>query len=220
MKNDLTGHVFQKLIIDRKYLAAFYTLPTSAALLARIAVAKMKDVDWSDADKIGELKIADFACGTGALLSAVYDQIANRYERTGGKPSDLHQAMMEKVLMGFDVLPFATHLTASVLSGKYPDVIYDRSRIYTMPFGRQKDKEVKIGSLEFLGSVKQPVLVHTGDPDKQTGGKRRRPSPCRCAKQPQPNHHEPAFLLAPPTTAARSWSTLSIPLSPLLAPLI
>ena len=170
-ENDLTGHVFQKLIIDRKYLAAFYTLPTSAALLARIAVAKMKDVDWSDADKIGELKIADFACGTGALLSAVYDQIANRYERTGGKPSDLHQAMMEKVLMGFDVLPFATHLTASVLSGKYPDVIYDRSRIYTMPFGRQKDKEVKIGSLEFLGSVKQPVLVHTGDPDKQTGGK-------------------------------------------------
>ena len=169
-ENDLTGHVFQKLIIDRKYLAAFYTLPESAALLARIAVSKMKDLDWSNADEIRKLKIADFACGTGALLSAVYDQIANRYERHDKDPKKLHRGLMEKVLYGFDVLPFATHLTASVLSGKYPDVIYDRSRIYTMPFGRQKDKEVKIGSLEFLGSVKQPVLVHTGDPDKQTGG--------------------------------------------------
>ena len=49
-ENDLTGHVFQKLIVDRKYLAAFYTLPTSAALLAKLAVDKIKDVDWSNAE--------------------------------------------------------------------------------------------------------------------------------------------------------------------------
>ena len=67
-ENDLTGHVFQNLIVDRKYLAAFYTLPSSAALLANLAVAKMKDIDWSKADEIRKLKIADFACGTGALL--------------------------------------------------------------------------------------------------------------------------------------------------------
>ena len=77
-ENDLTGHVFQNLIVDRKYLSAFYTLPTSAALLANLAVAKMKDIDWSDQDAIGQLKIADFACGTGALLSAVYDQKKRR----------------------------------------------------------------------------------------------------------------------------------------------
>ena len=72
--HDLTGRIFQKLIADRKYLATFYTLPASAALLARLAVSKM-DVDWSDAEAIGSLKIGDFACGTGALLSAVYEQI-------------------------------------------------------------------------------------------------------------------------------------------------
>ena len=33
--HDLTGQVFQRLIADRKYLATFYTLPASAALLAR-----------------------------------------------------------------------------------------------------------------------------------------------------------------------------------------
>ena len=39
--HDLTGRIFQRLIADRKYLATFYTLPASAALLARLAVAKM-----------------------------------------------------------------------------------------------------------------------------------------------------------------------------------
>ena len=45
--HDLTGRIFQRLIADRKYLATFYTLPASAALLARLAVAKMDGVDWS-----------------------------------------------------------------------------------------------------------------------------------------------------------------------------
>ena len=45
--HDLTGRIFQRLIADRKYLATFYTLPASAALLARLAVAKLQGVDWS-----------------------------------------------------------------------------------------------------------------------------------------------------------------------------
>ena len=66
--HDLTGRIFQRLIADRKYLATFYTLPASAALLARLAVAKMEGVDWSDAGAIGRLRVGDFACGTGAAL--------------------------------------------------------------------------------------------------------------------------------------------------------
>ena len=84
--HDLTGRIFQTLIADRKYLATFYTLPASAALLARLAVAKMEGVDWSDAKAIGKLRIADFACGTGTLLSSVYEQIAARHERAGATP--------------------------------------------------------------------------------------------------------------------------------------
>ena len=72
--HDLTGRIFQRLIADRKYLATFYTLPASAALLAHLAVAKMEGVGWSSAEAIGRLRIGDFACGTGALLSAVYEQ--------------------------------------------------------------------------------------------------------------------------------------------------
>ena len=167
--HDLTGRIFQRLIADRKYLATFYTLPASAALLARLAVAKMDGVDWSDPDAIGNLRVADFACGTGALLSAVYDEIAARHERTGGNPAELHKAMMEEVLYGCDVMPSAIHITGSTLSGVQPDVSFGQSRLYTMPYGRMKDGGVMIGSLELLQSSQVLTLFNTSDPAMRTG---------------------------------------------------
>ncbi len=167
--HDLTGRIFQRLIADRKYLATFYTLPASAALLARLAVAKMEEVDWSDADAIGRLRVGDFACGTGALLSAVYDQIAARHERSGGDPAALHSAMMEEVLYGCDVMPSAIHITGSTLSGMQPKVGFGQSRLYTMPYGRQDDESVKIGSLELLQSSSAMTLFNTSDPAQRTG---------------------------------------------------
>ena len=181
--HDLTGRVFQRLIADRKYLATFYTLPASAALLAGLAVAKMKtpstpaggpmsttarpesvegrpavgsaggvegDFDWSDLDAISNLRIADFACGTGALLSAVTEQITSRFERTGGDVTKLHPIMMEQVLYGCDVMPSAVHITGSTLAGLQPSVSFQSSNLTTMPYGRQEDGSVAIGSLELL----------------------------------------------------------------------
>ena len=162
--HDLTGRIFQKLIADRKYLATFYTLPSSAALLARLAVAKMEGVDWSDADAIGRLKVGDFACGTGALLSAVYEQIAVRHENAGGDIQALHPAMMEEVLYGCDVMPSAIHITGSTLSGIRPNVGFGRTRLYPMPYGRHGDGTVKIGSLELLRSSSVVPLFETSDP--------------------------------------------------------
>ena len=184
--HDLTGRIFQRLIADRKYLATFYTLPASAALLARLAVAKLcapvgannhsplhsteeQRFDWADADAIANLRIADFACGTGALLSAVYEQIAGRHERAGGDPAGLHPAMMEEVLFGCDVMPSAAHITSATLSGAQPNVGYGKSRIYTMPYGRQQDGSVRIGSLELLQSSTALTLFNTSDPAQRTG---------------------------------------------------
>ena len=167
--HDLTGRIFQRLIADRKYLATFYTLPASAALLARLAVAKLEGVDWSNAEAIGRLRIGDFACGTGALLSAVYEQIATRHERTGGDGSKLHKVMMEEVLYGCDVMPSAIHITGSTLSGAEPAVGFANSRLYTMPYGRQNDGGVMIGSLELLQSSNVLTLFNTSDPAMRTG---------------------------------------------------
>ena len=167
--HDLTGRIFQRLIADRKYLATFYTLPASAALLARLAVAKMEEVDWSDAEAIGKLRIGDFACGTGALLSAAYEQIAARHERAGGDPARLHRAMMEDVLYGCDVMPSAVHITGSTLSGVEPSEVFEKSRLYTMPYGSQADGTVAIGSLELLQSSSVLTLFNTNDPAMRTG---------------------------------------------------
>ena len=167
--HDLTGRVFQRLIADRKYLATFYTLPASAALLARLAVAKMEGVDWSSAEAIGRLRIGDFACGTGALLSAVYEQIAARHERAGGDPATLHQVMMEEVLYGCDVMPSAVHITGSTLSGVEPSVGFARSRLYTLAYGRQDDGDIKIGSLELMRSSSALTLFNTSEPARRTG---------------------------------------------------
>ena len=167
--HDLTGRVFQRLIADRKYLATFYTLPASAALLARLAVAVMDGVDWSDPNAIGALRIADFACGTGALLSAVYEQISLRHEQAGGDAALLHPMMMEEVLFGCDVMPSAIHITGATLAGAQPAVGYGNSRIYCMPYGRLRDGSVAIGSLEYLTSNAQLTLSNYTDPARRTG---------------------------------------------------
>ena len=174
--HDLTGRIFQRLIADRKYLATFYTLPASAALLARLAVAKLcpepaegMDVDWSDPKAIADLRIGDFACGTGALLSAVYEQIAARHERAGGDLEALHPVMMEEVLYGCDVMPSAIHITGSTLSGAQPNVGFGNTRLYTLAYGRQGDGTVRIGSLELLQSSSAMTLFNTSDPAMRTG---------------------------------------------------
>ena len=175
--HDLTGRVFQRLIADRKYLATFYTLPASAALLARLAVAKMEGVDWSSAEALGKLRIGDFACGTGALLSAVYEQIAARHELTGGDPAALHPVMMEEVLYGCDVMPSAIHISSSTLAGTYPEVEFRGSRLYPLKYGKQADGSVKIGSLELLQSSTPETLFDISDPSVRVTGIGEEPVP-------------------------------------------
>ena len=91
--HDLSGRMFQRLIADRKFLATFYTLPTSAALLGELAVARLDpETDWFDPDALTRLQVADLACGTGALLSAAYRAISARHRRPGGDDQALASA--------------------------------------------------------------------------------------------------------------------------------
>ena len=197
--HDLTGRIFQNLIADRKYLATFYTLPASAALLARLAVAKMKDVDWSDREAIGKLRVADFACGTGTLLSAVYEQIAARHERAGGNPAELHRVMMEEVLYGCDVMPSAVHITCSTLSGMEPAEGFGKSRLYALQYGRQEDGSVKIGSLEFLQTSAQWTLFNTSDPATQISSTGEETTPQAIANIPDEGFD--LIIMNPPFTS-------------------
>ena len=165
---DLAGQMFGRLIADRKFLATFYTRPASAALLAELAVARL-DVDWSDAESVEALRIADLACGTGALISAAYRAVAVRRRRAGGDDRDLHRPMMEQSLIGADIMPAAAHLTATMLSGAQPTQPYERTRIYTMPYGRVRRGGVAIGSLDLISKTEQPALFATGQSEHGRG---------------------------------------------------
>ena len=165
--HDLAGQMFGELIADRKFLATFYTRPASAALLAELAVARL-DVDWGNPDAVKALRIADLACGTGALLSAAYRAVASRHRRAGGDDEAIHREMLERALIGADIMPAATHLTASMLSSAHPTMTFARTRIHTMPYGDQRDendetKGVYIGSLDLIASDEQPSLFGTGE---------------------------------------------------------
>ena len=164
--HDLSGRMFQRLIADRKFLATFYTLPTSAALLAELAASRLDaETDWSDPNALVSLQIADLACGTGTLLSAAYRALAVRYRQTGGDDQTLHTQMMEHVLVAADIMPAATHLTASMLSSTHPGTTFGRTRVHTLPYGQQskeKRQAMALGALDLIEYDDAPSLFGTG----------------------------------------------------------
>ncbi len=160
--HDLAGRMFQQLIADRKFLATFYTLPPSAAMIAELAVARL-DTPWGDDSSVTEMRAADLACGTGTLLSAAYRAIRSRHRRAGGDDTGIHPAMMEKGLIAADVMPQAAHLTASMLSSAHPSIPFGNTQVYTLPYGVSTEHGVSIGSLELLGVDALASLFPTGE---------------------------------------------------------
>ena len=150
--HDLTGAVFQRMIIDRKFLAAYYTTSAAAALLAGLAIESdlPSGGTWGNGGDVKALRIADFACGTGTLLSTVYQRVSQLHELAGGDSESLHPEMMARALVGCDVLPAAAHLTASMLAGAHPTVKYSQSSILTVAYGKQEQGNIALGSLDLL----------------------------------------------------------------------
>ncbi|MDD9955599.1 MAG: hypothetical protein OXP68_05210 [Anaerolineaceae bacterium] len=157
--HDLTGFVFQRLIADRKFLATFYTRPESAALLAALALPQQRPLagaGWDDALTLSALQIGDFACGTGTLLSAVYNRLGALHELHGGDAATLHKDLLEQALVGCDVLPMALHLTLTMLASAYPEIRFDDCHMLVMPYGRQQTDDdgqnYSLGALDLLAA--------------------------------------------------------------------
>lgn len=161
--SDLSGVIFQRLITDRRFLATFYTTPASAALLNGLVFSDvaLNGKPWSD-PSVTKLRIADFACGTGSLLCGAYNEVRRRLEISGVSARDLHAAFIENSLVGCDVMPSATHITASMLSSAFPEQRYKHTNILTLPFGRQMDGSVSLGAIEFLSSQGALSIIDTG----------------------------------------------------------
>lgn len=162
--HDLSGVVFQRLIADRKFLATFYTTPSAAALLATLALPEQNETDYS------KFKVADFSCGTGTLLSAAYRRLVTLHEARDGNAAQFHRDAMESGIVGADIMPMSVHLTASMLASAYPTEQFSKTRLYTLPYGRQQQGHYALGSLDLLAEDAsiQP-LFRTGEPVRTTG---------------------------------------------------
>jgi len=164
--HDLYGRMFQRLITDRKFLATFYTLPESAMLLAEVAVDKL-EVDFTDESAAPALRIADFACGTGTLLGAAYHAVLARHRRAGHDDADIHKQMIEESLIATDIMPAGVHLAISILSSVHPTIIFDDTKVHTLPYGWH-DGGLFLGALDLIEKQASRDLLQTR---KRLGGR-------------------------------------------------
>lgn len=161
--DDLTGRFFHDLIPFeiRKVLAAFYTHPVSAALLAGLSVDS-----W-------DTTILDPACGSGTLLVSAYKQKMRLYQKLHGyeKLKQIHKKFLENDITGIDIMPFAAHLTTLNLASQDIEQETDIVRIASMDslslasVLRTKDfKEDGYKILTYMRQI-QSVIDQSQDPE-------------------------------------------------------
>ena len=149
---NIGAELFPKLSEDRKQAAAFYTQPATAELLAALTIKadSLRKNQWQSGRLFERYKLADLACGTGTLLRAGYRRISELHEQAGGTKEtvrQLHRSAMESGLIGTDVSPIATHLTASSLAALGSGEPYGDTRIGWLDVGGGRSLT---GSLEYF----------------------------------------------------------------------
>ena len=113
---------------------------------------------------------------------AVAAEVERRHTDAGGRHSaELHKAMVEQALHGYDVQLSAVHFAATSLAMLNPDIQFDRMNLYVMPLGAEGDN-VSLGSLDFLwhgtsaGAVCDIGGGHGSGDEGRGEGVRNRPS--------------------------------------------
>jgi hypothetical protein len=180
LRHDLMGRIYHLLLRDAKYFGAYYTrVPTAALLLKLTLDPDVVDVDFADPAAVGDLRIADLACGTGTLLKAALQTVIDNHVRARAEKNepialaDVHRRLIEDGLYGLDVIPFAIHLAASALAMHEPDALFGKMRLYTLPLSGKR-KPPQLGSIEAVSGGKVHVQADlfgspTG-PQRTTGG--------------------------------------------------
>ena len=166
LKHDLFGRIYHRLLLGNlvKYHATYYTSIPAARLLARLLVNLPSDLA---ADTIPPtygketIRIVDFACGSGTLLSAIYKEIDAKHRIDSERISidELHKYLVEEGIWGFDVLHHAVHLAATVLSLHNP-----------IPVKASKLFALRLGEGKYLGSVNLLSSPNLGQDILLTGG--------------------------------------------------
>ena len=148
------AELFPILSEDRKEAAAFYTQPSTAELLSHLTLTRdlLLSGEWGNAELLRSRRLADLACGTGTLLRAGYRRLLSFHEHAGGTVASsrrFHQLAIERGVVGADISPIATHLTASSLAELGAGDPYKTSQIGWINVGGPQGRT---GSLEYFSN--------------------------------------------------------------------
>jgi len=165
LRHDLFGRIYHRLLLGNlvKYHATYYTSIPAARLLARLLVNLPSELVVGSIPPTYQnepLRVVDFACGSGTLLSAVYKELdaKHRIECEELMVDEMHRYLIEEGIWGFDVLHHAVHLAATVLSLHNP-VPVRASKLFALRLGERK----YLGSVNFLSSSSlAPDMMLTG----------------------------------------------------------
>jgi len=118
VRYELPGRIFHELMPTeiRKLLAAFYTRPQAADLLAHLTIQTSDDT------------ILDPACGSGTILTSAYRRKAELFTHEG-KAGNPHKRFCEQEIFGVDIMPFAVHLASANLAAMDPGTTIARTQI-------------------------------------------------------------------------------------------
>ena len=169
LKHDLFGRIYHTLLLGdlAKYFATYYTSIPAARLLARLLInlpSKLRADEILPKWDNENVRIVDFACGSGTLLSAVYKELRSLIQLDMDEPDlkGLHKYLIEEGLWGFDVLQHAVHLASTTLFLHEPSQPVERSRTFALRLHKLGD-EVYLGSIDFIKSPKiTSKMVLTG----------------------------------------------------------
>jgi len=167
LRHDLFGRIYHRLLLGKlvKYYATYYTSIPAARLLAHLLINLPSSLDVKNIPPVydGEpLRVVDFACGSGTLLSAIYKEIdaRHRIESEDLRIDDLQRYLLEEGIWGFDVLHHAVHLAATALFLHNPIPVRN-SRLFVLRLG-ELGEEKFLGSIDFLRSpvLDQRMTIH------------------------------------------------------------
>ena len=151
--HDLIGITFCQSVETAKSDGSMYTTIPAAVLLVNLLFHDI-EIDWTDFEQITQLRIVDFACGTGTLLIAVANYIL-QHEKTGRK-EEVTSLILERMIYGFDINNRALFQTATGLGMIAPAVGFSKMHLYSMLLGIEpKTQEAKLGSLELIEGLHQ-----------------------------------------------------------------
>ena len=124
----------------RKLLAAFYTRPQAAEILARLTV------------KQSDASVLDPASGSGTILVSAY-RAKQRLHGLERKPGNPHKRFCEHGIFGADIMPFAVHLTSANLAAMDVGETIERTQII------QGDSIELVAGTAYKGSLQLSLFL-------------------------------------------------------------